>query len=140
LSLIEREFRALINVATGKPAVEEVFRVHELYPGPRVDDLPDLAILWSSDAPINAVESPRLGRLEIRAVEDRSGNHRPEGFLLARGSGIQPRVTDLYGDILHVPATLLALHGVCVPDHYDMPPLHGLLTSAHDARSESRVA
>jgi predicted AlkP superfamily phosphohydrolase/phosphomutase len=140
LSLLEREFRALINVATGNPAVEEVFRVHELYPGPRVDDLPDLAILWSSDAPINAVESPRLGRLEIRAVEDRSGNHRAEGFLLARGPGIRPRVTDLYGDILQVPATLLALHGVCVPDHYDMPPLHGLLTGAHDVRSEPRVA
>jgi predicted AlkP superfamily phosphohydrolase/phosphomutase len=140
LALIEREFRALVNVETGQPAVEEVFRVHELYPGPRVEDLPDLAILWSSAAPINIVESPRLGRLALRAVEDRSGNHRAEGFLLARGPGIRPGAKALHGDILQVPATLLALHGLPCPAHYEMPPLADLLVSEPEAHSQSRVA
>jgi predicted AlkP superfamily phosphohydrolase/phosphomutase len=127
LTFIEREFHALVNEETGKPAVEAVFRVHELFPGPRVDDLPDIAILWSSDAPINAVRSPRLGRIEIRVREDRSGNHRTEGFLLARGPGICAPVHGLHGDILQIPATMLALHGIPCPDHYEMPPLSDLL-------------
>ncbi len=130
LALIEGEFRALLNVQTGKPAVEEVFKVHSLYPGPRVDDLPDIAILWSSDAPITAVESPRLGRLDIPVREDRSGNHRAEGFLLARGPAFQPYVKDLHGDILQFPATMLALHGIACPDHYEMAPLEGLLAGS----------
>jgi predicted AlkP superfamily phosphohydrolase/phosphomutase len=127
LKFIEGEFRALVNAETGKPAVEAVFRVQELFPGRRADDLPDIAILWHSDVPINAVESPRLGRIEIRVREDRSGNHRSEGFLLARGPGIQPQVRDLYGDIMQIPGTMLALHGITCPDHYEMPPLNDLL-------------
>jgi predicted AlkP superfamily phosphohydrolase/phosphomutase len=127
LKFIEGEFRALMNAETGKPAVEEVFRVQEQFPGHRADDLPDIAIRWHGDVPINAVESPRLGRIEIRPREDRSGNHRAEGFLLARGPGIRPQVRGLYGDIMQIPGTMLALHGIACPDHYEMPPLNELL-------------
>ncbi|MFL6604768.1 MAG: alkaline phosphatase family protein [Steroidobacteraceae bacterium] len=138
LSLLETEFRALVNVETGRPAVEEVFRIHELFPGPRVDDLPDLAVLWNSEAPINSVESPRLGRLDIPAREDRAGNHRPEGFILAKGPAIRPNVGELHGDVLQIPATFLALHGVSIPAHFEMGPMHQLLAS-EIKRGEDRV-
>lgn len=130
LALIESEFRALVNVHTGQPAVEEVFRVHELYPGPRAHELPDIAILWRSEAPIDAVESASVGRIEQRVREDRSGNHRPGGFLLARGPGIQPGMHGLRGDVLQIPSTLLALHGIGCPDAYAMAPLDDLLAPA----------
>jgi predicted AlkP superfamily phosphohydrolase/phosphomutase len=127
LALLEGELRALVNVETGKPAVEEVFKVHELFPGPRVDDLPDLAVLWSAEAPINSVQSPRLGRIDIRANEDRAGNHRAEGFVLARGPAIRPDAAEVCADVLQVPATLLALHGVAIPSHFEMAPIQELL-------------
>jgi len=79
LGLIESEFRALVNVDTGRPAVAAVFKIHEMSPGPRVNELPDLGIVWNSDAPIATVESPRLGRFNLRVYEDRTGNHRPGG-------------------------------------------------------------
>jgi len=139
LSLVEKEFRALINVDTGKPAVAEVFRVHELYPGAQVEDLPDIAILWNCDAPINTVTSPRVGRVALRTVEDRSGNHREEGFLLARGPSIRRGPATLQGDILQVPSTLLALHGLQPPPQYELPPLEGLLAEKSRAPA-SRVA
>src|SRR5262249_9102729 len=63
---IESEFSALVNTDTGRPAVEAVFKIHELAPGPRVNELPDLGIVWNSEAPINTVESPRLGRFHLR--------------------------------------------------------------------------
>jgi predicted AlkP superfamily phosphohydrolase/phosphomutase len=127
LTHIESEFRALVNVDTGRPAVEAVFKIHELCPGPRVDELPDLAILWNSDAPIASVESPRLGRFELRVREDRTGNHRPGGFLLARGPHIRRQARDMSGHLLQLPTTLLALHGIPRPDHYEMPALNELL-------------
>ena len=127
LTHIESEFRSLVNVDTGRPAVEAVFKIHELCPGPRVDELPDLAILWSSDAPIASVESPRLGRFDLRVREDRTGNHRPGGFLLARGPRIRHQVQDMSGHLLQLPTTLLALHGIPRPDHYEMPALNELL-------------
>ena len=127
LTHIESEFCALVNVDTGRPAVEAVFKIHELCPGPRVDELPDLAILWSSDAPIASVQSPRLGRFDLRVREERTGNHRPGGFLLARGPRIRPQVRDMSGYLLQLPTTLLALHGIPRPDHYEMPALTKLL-------------
>jgi len=127
LTLLEAELRALVNVETGRPAVEEVFKVHELFPGPRVDDLPDLAVLWNAEAPINSVQSPRLGRIDVRANEDRPGNHRAEGFVLARGPAIRPNAAQLHADVLQVPATFLAMHGVAIPAHFEMAPIYELL-------------
>jgi predicted AlkP superfamily phosphohydrolase/phosphomutase len=123
LQMIEREFRALVNDETSNPAVEEVFRVQELYPGPRAIDLPDLAILWSSEAPINVIRSPRLGRVEMRRTERRSGNHRPEGFLFARGPAFKSGQAELRGDILQIAPTLLSLYDVPCPDAFAMGPL-----------------
>lgn len=128
LQMVEREFRALVNGETGEAAVEEVFRAQELYPGPRAAELPDLVILWSSKSPINVLESPRLGRLEMRPTERRSGNHRPEGFVLAQGPAFKSGRVELQGDILQIPPTLLALHGVSCPDTFEMGPLTELFS------------
>lgn len=123
LDRLESELRALINVDTGEPAVEEVFRLRGLYPGSQVDDLPDISVLWRSEAPIDAVTSPEIGLLKKKAVESRSGNHRPEGFLLARGPAFREGTMSLHGDILQVAPTLLRLYGVPVPAHYEMGPI-----------------
>lgn len=128
LAMIEREFRALVNGETGELAVEDVFRVQELYPGPKAVDLPDLAVLWSSEAPINVIESPLVGRLEVRRPERRSGNHRPEGFLLARGPAFRSGPCELRGDILQFAPTMLALYDVPRPDAYEMGPIDELFS------------
>jgi predicted AlkP superfamily phosphohydrolase/phosphomutase len=133
LSHIEREFQALVNVDTGRPAVEAVFKIHQLCPGPRTHELPDLGILWSSDAPIATVESPRVGRLHLPVREDRTGNHRPGGFMLARGPRIRRHVRRMHGHLLQLPTTLLALHGVSPPNHYEMPALDELLVESASA-------
>ena len=127
LNYLENEFRSLKNAETGKPAVEDVFRAQQLYPGPRAHDLPDLTILWSSDSPINVLQSESLGRLENRSVEQRSGNHRPEGFLLARGPAFRTGRVELPGDILQIAPTVLTLHEVPVPPAYAMGPLVDLM-------------
>lgn len=134
LDKIESEIRALINPATGSPAVEDVFRLHALYPGDRVEDLPDLSILWCADAPIDAVTSPTLGTIKKRIRERRSGNHRAEGFLLARGPSFRPGAGRFEGDILQIAPTLLHLHGIPIPTQYEMSPLSNILFTNRDIK------
>lgn len=126
LDSLEAELTKLVNTATGRPAVRRVFRVHELYPGPRVEDLPDVAILWSAEAPIIEVESPTVGKVTRQFRELRSGNHREEGFLVARGPGFSEAARRFKGHILQIAPTILQLHDVPIPAHYEMPPISGL--------------
>jgi predicted AlkP superfamily phosphohydrolase/phosphomutase len=124
---IEQALKGLINPVTGRPAVEEVFRVRAQFPGGRADDLPDIAVLWSAEAPIDEVRSPQLGLIRLPIRELRSGNHREEGFLLARGPNFTPGRGSHRGHILQIPPTLLHLHGVAIPEHYEMRPFEEIL-------------
>jgi predicted AlkP superfamily phosphohydrolase/phosphomutase len=127
LDEIEAAFRSLINPRTGGPAVEEVFRVRSLFPGERSEDLPDLSILWSAEAPIDEVTSPRTGLIRHSIRELRSGNHRAEGFLLARGPRFKQGAQESQGHILQIAPTLLHLHGLAMPEQYEMGPLRDIL-------------
>jgi predicted AlkP superfamily phosphohydrolase/phosphomutase len=127
LDLLEAALRALINPLTGRAAVEEVFRVRALFPGERAEDLPDVAVLWSAEAPIDEVSSPQLGLIRNPIRELRSGNHREEGFLLARGPNFNEGAGHYTGHILQIAPTLLHLHGVAIPDQYEMAPFEGIM-------------
>jgi predicted AlkP superfamily phosphohydrolase/phosphomutase len=85
------------DATTGEPIVDHVCRAADVFPrGARMDRLPDLIVRWQQTpaAPHEAVESPRFGRIVRttpgRIPNGRSGNHRPIGFLVARGPGIRP--------------------------------------------------
>jgi predicted AlkP superfamily phosphohydrolase/phosphomutase len=124
---LEAALKAMINPLTGRAAVEEVFRVRALFPGEHAEDLPDLTVLWSAEAPIDAVSSPQLGMIRHPTRELRSGNHREEGFLLARGPNFKQGCGEYKGDILQIAPTLLHLHGLAIPDQYEMPPFDEIL-------------
>jgi predicted AlkP superfamily phosphohydrolase/phosphomutase len=96
----------LINPATGARAVDRVWRCDEEFPGPRRDHLPDLVVTWNGAAPINALESPRCGRIEGASPDPRTGTHSTSGFLLATGAGVRAgsnigaRVVDIAPTVL----------------------------------------
>jgi predicted AlkP superfamily phosphohydrolase/phosphomutase len=87
--------RTFVDEDTGTPVVEDIARIDELYPTGRMRaHLPDLMIRWSPRpaAAHRRIVSPRLGRIDWPTPgfhpQGRSGNHWPDGFLLASG----PRV------------------------------------------------
>ncbi len=125
LTLLENEFHALRNADTGQPAVAGIHRPQTLYPGRLAKDLPDLVIVWNAAAPLRCIESPRLGRLHQQPVENRSGNHRPEGFLFARGTAFAQVPRTERGDVMQLTPTLFALHGLTLPGA-EADPLHEL--------------
>jgi hypothetical protein len=93
-----------------------------IYPGGlRTADLPDLIVRWaiSPAAAQRAIASPRLGTIQLpspgRNPTGRSGNHRPEGFLIAAGRGFTAGGEIHDGHIVDLAPTVHAAFGLPAP-------------------------
>lgn len=126
LGYLERELYALINPATGRAAVERVCFPAKLHAGPYRDALPDVAVVWRSEAPIRALRSASLGTVRGEEPASRSGNHTPCGFMLLRGAAFATGPSRTEGDLRQLAPTLLQRFGLPVPAHYERPPLTDL--------------
>ncbi len=78
----------LVNVETGEPVINAVIPTAQMYRRSEVDALPDLFLEWNHDHPVNTIWSAKTGLIHGRYDLWRTGDHRPEGMLLARGPGI----------------------------------------------------
>jgi len=111
---ITEGIRSFVDADTGELLVKNITALHKVLEGERVDDLPDLIVDWA-DSPAarhRAVISPQFGRIDWPTPghnpEGRSGNHRPEGFLIAHGDGIrQGEIKD--ANMLDIAPTILSL-------------------------------
>ena len=119
----------LINIDTGQPAVHEVIRTHDALPGEHVNDLPDLLVVWASDAPIRGVRSPRVGDVGCVSPERRTGAHRRDGFFAATGARFVPGARCEGAHIVDVAPTFLHLLDVKPPEDWDGRVLSSLLTA-----------
>jgi len=111
---------------TGEPVVRDVARSDQVYPGgARLTELPDLLVRWTTTpaAEQRAILSPRFGRIELptpgRNLTGRSGNHRPEGFLIGVGPGFKAGSTVDGGHILDLAPTVYAM--LDLPKPAEMP-------------------
>jgi predicted AlkP superfamily phosphohydrolase/phosphomutase len=139
LAQIETQFRALVDPSTGESVVEDVYFPTDHFQGPKSNELPDVAIVWSSRRPINAAKSDALGTVSGQQMVERSGNHRPEGFALFRGPSFGARVRTGQGDARQIAPAILNVFGIQAPAHYDLPAPESILTSPlpHGARSNA---
>ncbi len=85
---LKRDLQALINVDTGEPVVRAVERTDAHYRREPLDELPDLLIDWNHDALVETVWSPKTGMIHAPYWHWRTGDHRPDGFLLVKGAGL----------------------------------------------------
>jgi predicted AlkP superfamily phosphohydrolase/phosphomutase len=86
---LERELLALIDDRTGEPAVRAVIRADARHERRADDAMPDLFVDWNrAGAPIERVSSPSVGKVHVPYTHWRTGDHRPEGLLVAVGPGI----------------------------------------------------
>jgi predicted AlkP superfamily phosphohydrolase/phosphomutase len=86
LRSIEEDLRALVNVDTGRAAVVAVTRAADHFDRKDGDTMPDLFIEWDRAAPIETLASPKIGTVHRYNAEWRTGDHFPDGLLLASGS------------------------------------------------------
>jgi predicted AlkP superfamily phosphohydrolase/phosphomutase len=121
---IEEGLLTFVDGDTGKPIVEKVMRRKNLFPqGTHADELPDLIVKWASSPAANhrAIVSPKYGPVPWTErghnPDGRSGNHSPEGFLIATGDNIRPNSQTKNAHILDLAPTILALLDTLKPPY-----------------------
>ena len=107
---------ALVNPATGRPAVRAVVRSDDAFPGPRRAYLPDLVVLWNGEAAVSAVASAGVGTVSGASPDGRPGTHTAPGFLLRAGADPGTEAGER-GHVRDLAPELLERFGVAVPDH-----------------------
>lgn len=107
----------LENPATGRPAVRKIVRTHDVYDGPRLDDLPDAVVCWRTDRPITALRCPQHGLVDrgISFTDITHSKHTDEGLAVFAGPGMAPGRTAERHDLRDLTATLYTLAGLNVP-------------------------
>lgn len=119
LDEVEQLLVELRRADSGAPMVRNVIRMRRNFPGPRADDLPDLAVEWAPDVPVRRVTHPALGTWEAEVDYHRyrwSDHHgRAVGWLSGPGvkANQEPTVVDIHG----AAATFLRLLDVRPPSN-----------------------
>lgn len=126
---------ALIDPATGKPAVEKVYRSDELYPGPSQWIAPDITVAWR-----NGLYCPHEGKRDDTSVFvtrwreymnwPTSGGHRLDGILFASGPGIRRGHRIDGASILDLAPTWLHAFQQPLPAHLEGSVIDGIFEPA----------
>jgi predicted AlkP superfamily phosphohydrolase/phosphomutase len=103
-------------VPSGQPLVRRVIRTSEHYRGDRLHALPDLLVEWNREAPISSIRSRKTGTISGQFRGSRTGDHKPEGLILAAGPAIRPGPVDGPIDVMDMAPTVAALLGVALPE------------------------
>ncbi len=94
---LARSLTEIVDEQTGAQAVKRVVRTSDVTQGDRLDALPDLLVHWNDAVPTGStalgdgtsghvrLSSPAIGTLTGTNRYGRSGEHRPDGFLMLRG-------------------------------------------------------
>lgn len=121
-----QDLLAIVDDVSGAQLVSRVLRTRDLYAGEHIDALPDLLVEWN-DAVANGstalggararvrARSPRIGTIEGANDYARSGEHRPGGWLVAAGPGINPMRLERCPSLLDLAPTFAHLLGVALP-------------------------
>jgi predicted AlkP superfamily phosphohydrolase/phosphomutase len=117
----------LINVDTGRPAVEAIHFTDDHYERTAGDPMGDLIVEWNRDEPLDTVWSPATGVVTAPYGQWRTGDHDRAGLLLVAGPGIEPGRRPGQIPVVDVAPTLAASLGIEPPDvdgiaHLDLIP------------------
>jgi predicted AlkP superfamily phosphohydrolase/phosphomutase len=88
LRSLQRDLLDLVNAETGEHAVQAVHLTDRHHRRARTDAMPDLLVDWQRDVPIETVRSPKIGTIHTPYTHWRTGDHRPDGLLIAVGAGL----------------------------------------------------
>lgn len=118
----------LTDGRTGKPLVKDVVRTRlsPLDDDPKLPDA-DLVVVWH-EIPTDTVDSPDLGRIGPITL-NRPGGHRAQGFLMAKGPGIESGSVLKDGAAVDLAPTILTLMEAPLPDYFDGKPLIDRVTA-----------
>ncbi len=135
-TVIER-LSGLIDPATGKQAVDRVYRREELFKGPNVGSTPDLIIAWR-DTAYQPTESDRdrdavfVDRWREYMEWPTTGSHRVDGIFFAKGPGIRRDQQIKGAGIVDLMPTWLSALGQPAPEKLEGRVLADLFEQASE--------
>jgi predicted AlkP superfamily phosphohydrolase/phosphomutase len=118
----------IVDERTGRPIIRDVVRTKDVVHGARLDELPDLLVVWSDEVPTGSrvvgdgraatirARSPRIGSLTGMNSFGRTGEHRRDGFCVLAGPGIGPGALPDDFSIYDYAPTFTAMLGVAMPN------------------------
>jgi hypothetical protein len=113
--------RSFVDADTGQPVIGDIKTPAEVFSeGDRRGLLPDLIVQWNFTpvAPQRRMVSSRFGTIDFpmpgKNISGRGGNHRPHGFFIGTGPGIQAATIQGH-DIVDLAPTVYELLGRTPP-------------------------
>lgn len=131
---IKERLEDLKDPATGQKIIYRVARGHEVYTGPRVELAPDLMIAEADTRYMCNFNLYRTKEVFERTTW-RSGNHEPEGLVLACGPGIAGKTRVQRAELIDLCPTALHLLGEPVPDDIDGRVISEMLVTTEQVKS-----
>jgi hypothetical protein len=121
LRFLTSELKKVVNADTGEPLITDIVVTREEYSGVHLERLPDVLVTWNRSAPIERVSSDTIGELSREYIDNRTGDHTPDGLCLLFGDGV-----DLRGEAAAIRTADLApsiarFFGIELHDHDGRP-------------------
>ena len=124
----------LVNPDNDEPLFTSIYERENIYRGPALKYGPDL-ILDSYDSPWNILESLKRGA-RAEAIHDQYfvanstnyGWHSRDGIFIFSGPDFASGSFLADGHVMDIPATLLRLYGIPIPEDYDGRPMAEVFT------------
>ena len=125
IEALRTDLMALRNPRTGKAAVADVVFLHDVYTGRCVDALPDVAVLWANDAPVESLQCCKAGLVSdgLKFLEMTHSCHTGTGLAVAAGPSVRKGDAGGPHSLQDLTATLYALLGEEPPPHLEGVPL-----------------
>ena len=128
---VSEGLHSFIDVDSKEPIVKNILRREELkLRGRCLDHFPDLIVQWQETPPYKhrEIKSSLYGSIfwptPGRNPEGRSGNHRPQGFLIAKGDCFVPGSSLGPVEIVDLAPTILSILGLPVPSGMEGKIIH----------------
>lgn len=126
IEIIRSGLKSFVDADSGEPIVKAVLHRDELgLTGGSLHHFPDMITQWR-ETPASAhreLLSPKYGRIPWPTPghnpEGRSGNHRPQGFLIAHGKRFKPATTIPGIRVIDLTPTIIDILGMPVPDYME---------------------
>ncbi len=121
LRFLTAELMKVVNADTGEPLIKDIVVTRKEYSGIYLEKLPDLLVTWNRNAPIERVRSDTIGELSREHLDNRTGDHTPDGICILAGHG-----ADMRGDVAAIKTADIApsiarFFGIELRDHDGQP-------------------
>jgi hypothetical protein len=121
LQFLATELGKVVNADTGEPLVSSVVVTRQEYSGDYLDRLPDLLVTWNRNAPIERVRSDTIGELRREHLDNRTGDHTPDGICILHGHGIDAGGEAPPIAVADLAPSIARFFGVEIRDHDGAP-------------------